>query len=134
MTNPKFWLVSAVDDEPVQCKEYGSTVELAIAARELIENNESRQLYVFCFRGDRLPITMGPERHLVVTDHMPSLYPLFARAGETPEVGENDGLVCAGPSWNPDSDYKKLTTAETEPLEEDDGLLTEAENPSYEAD
>lgn len=136
MINPKFWLLSAVDDEPVQCQEHGSAVELAIATRELIENNESRHLYVFCFRGERLPITKGPERHLVVPDHMPSLYPLFARSGEITEVGEKDGLLCDGPAWAPDSSYKKITDAETvtNVPEDDEGLLTEPEIQSHEED
>lgn len=136
MPNQKFWLVSAVDDEPVQCQEYATAVELAIATRELIENNPSRQVYAFCFRGDRLYITKGPERHLTVPDHVPSLYPLFARAGEVPEVDDKDGLLCGGPTWAPDSSYTKITSTETvgSVPEDDEELLTEPEIQSHEDD
>lgn len=125
MTNPKFWLVSAIDDDPVQCQSFNSTVDLAVATRELVEGNESRHVYAFCFYGDRLSITKGPERYIVVPHHTPSHYALFGRSGEITDVDDKDGQLCAGPCSGPDVGYQKLTEVPDDDV--DDGALTEPE-------
>lgn len=146
-SNPhKYWLVSAVDDDPVKCQSFESAVDLAVATRELVEENESRHVYAFCFCGNRLPITKGPERYLIIPQDTPSHYALFGRTGEIADVDNKDGELCAGPSTCPDVGYKTLTDANTGAVEdesdefevldeESDGdLLTEPEIHAYTGD
>ena len=113
-SNPhKYWLVSAIDDDPVKCQSFESVVDLAVAARELIEDHPNRNVYAFCFYGDRLPITKGPERYIIVPGHEPAHYALFGRSGELSDVDDKDGQVSS--VWDPvskDESYRKLTESE----------------------
>ena len=127
MPKLKYWLVSAIDDDPVSCQEFGSAVELAVAVRELIDEYASRVVYAFCFYGDRLAITKGPERCLVVPEHTPPYYALFGRRGESTEVDDKDGQLCTGIRDEPDTGYQKLV-ANVDTTEEDEAEILDDED------
>lgn len=133
MNQSKYWLTYAVDEEPVRCCNFESAIDLAVKTRELIEDNVDRDLYLFSFYGERLMITKGPERYLVIPHHSPTHYPLFGRSGEITDVDDSDGRIVTASSADPA--YRQATTrtdvinAEFEEVEPADDLLTEPTEP-----
>lgn len=133
MERGRYWLVYAVDDGPVQCDVQDSALDLAVAASNLLRNYRGRVVYLYCFYGERLYITKGPERCLVVPHHDPSHYQLFSREGEITDI-EESGLINPEQVPEVDSDYKHITEEELiedEPEPEDD-LDAELTEPSKE--
>ena len=131
-SNQKYWLVHALDDDPVVCQSFESATYLAVAIRELIETNADRRLYLFSFYGDRLLITKGPERYIIIPHHTPTHYPLFGRSGEITDVDEADGLITGNSDAQPDPGYQSVTTTaqddkEIDEEEESNDVLTEPE-------
>jgi len=126
----KYWVVYALDDSDVYCQKHDSAVDLAVAVRSVLEMFRGRTIYLYCFYGDRLYITKGKERCLIVPYHSPSAYPLFGHEGISNEIDES-GVVDNIDFTAIDATYKDLTDVEkdTAVLEPDDDMLVELEEP-----